>query len=75
MLPEKQANTFAEFQNSALHNDVFDSKTTILFHLAAAMAVGCCPGMEHYPGVDRKEGITDKEIGTFQPILMSLASC
>jgi len=43
MLPVKQANAFAEFQNSALHNDVFDSKTTILFHLAAAMAVGCSP--------------------------------
>ncbi len=43
MLPEKQAQAFAEFQNSTLHNKVFDSKITILFHLAAAMAVGCSP--------------------------------
>jgi alkylhydroperoxidase/carboxymuconolactone decarboxylase family protein YurZ len=74
MLPE-QAQTFADFQNSALHNEVFDSKTTILFHLAAAMAVGCSPWMEHYLGVTRKEGISDEEIGTVQSIVMSLASC
>jgi len=43
MFPKKQAQAFTEFQNSALHNEVFDSKITILFHLAAAMAVGCSP--------------------------------
>jgi hypothetical protein len=43
MLPEKQAQVFTEFQNIALHNEVFDSKIAILFHLAAAMAVGCSP--------------------------------
>ena len=43
MLPKKQAHAFAEFQKTVRENDVFDPKTTILFHLAAAMAVGCSP--------------------------------
>ncbi len=43
MLPSKQQKAFAHFQNTALFNDVLDEKTTIMIHLAAAMAVGCYP--------------------------------
>jgi hypothetical protein len=43
MLSKKQSHAFAEFQKTARENEVLDRKTTILFHLAAAMAVGCSP--------------------------------
>lgn len=43
MQPEKQERAFAHFQNSARNNGVLDTKTSIMFHLAAAMAVGCYP--------------------------------
>jgi hypothetical protein len=31
------------FYDSARHNDVLDERTTLLLHLASAMAVGCYP--------------------------------
>lgn len=43
MLPRKQERAFDEFQASARNNDVLDPNMTLLFHLAAAMAVGCYP--------------------------------
>lgn len=43
MLPKKQNKTYTEFYNSANSNDILDSKTTLMIHLAAAMALGCYP--------------------------------
>ena len=43
MLPENLEKTFTEFQNSVRNNNILDPKMTLLFHLAAAMAVGCYP--------------------------------
>jgi hypothetical protein len=34
---------FDEFYDSARHNESFDDRTTLLLHLAAAMALGCEP--------------------------------
>jgi hypothetical protein len=34
---------FNAFYESARHNDVLDERTTLLLHLASAMAVGCYP--------------------------------
>lgn len=34
---------FNAFYGSARHNDVLDERTTLLLHLASAMAVGCYP--------------------------------
>jgi len=31
------------FYDSARHNDVLDERTTVMLHLASAMAVGCYP--------------------------------
>ena len=31
------------FYDSALHNDVLDERTTLMLHLASAMALGCYP--------------------------------
>ena len=43
MLPKDQLASWAQFYDSARHNDILDEKTTILIHLAVAMSVGCYP--------------------------------
>ena len=43
MMPEKQKQAFRAFYDSARHNDILDPKTTLLIHLASAMALGCYP--------------------------------
>ena len=43
MLSKEQRRAFDEFYGTCGHNQVLDSKTTILIHLATAMAVGCYP--------------------------------
>jgi hypothetical protein len=41
MLPEKQSKAFSDFYDSARDNAILDPKTTLLIHIACAMAVGC----------------------------------
>ena len=43
MMPKKQAKAYADFYDSARHNDILDPKTTLMIHLASAMALGCYP--------------------------------
>lgn len=43
MLPERQSKAFGEFYKSARRNDILEPKTTLMLHLATAMAVGCGP--------------------------------
>ncbi len=43
MLPEQQQKAYVEFYNSARNNTILDPRTTLLLHLAAAMALGCSP--------------------------------
>jgi hypothetical protein len=43
MLPRDQDELWDGFYDSARHNDVLDERTTLMIHLAAAMAVGCYP--------------------------------
>jgi len=43
MLPKKQKAAYADFYTSARHNEILEPKTTLMIHLAAAMAVGCYP--------------------------------
>ncbi len=43
MLPKKQLKAFADFYDSARQNEILEPKTTIMIHLAAAMAIGCHP--------------------------------
>jgi len=43
MLPEKQKTAYRSFYDSARNNDILDPKTTLLIHLASAMAVACYP--------------------------------
>ena len=43
MLSEDQRKTYEDFYNSARHNKTLGPKTTLMIHLATAMAVGCYP--------------------------------
>ena len=43
MLPGKQDQAFGEFYKSARYNRILDQKTTLLIHLATAMAAACYP--------------------------------
>ena len=43
LLPEKQKNKYRQFYDSARNNDILEPKTTLMLHMATAMAVGCYP--------------------------------
>ena len=43
LLPKRQKRAYAEFYRSARHNEVLDPRTTLMVHLASALAVGCYP--------------------------------
>ena len=43
MLPADQKTAYTGFYNSARHNKILDEKTTLLIHLASAMALACYP--------------------------------
>jgi hypothetical protein len=43
MLPKNQKARFSDFYKSASQNEVLDRKTTLMIHLAAAMALACYP--------------------------------
>ena len=42
-LPAKQKRAFAEFYRAACNNEQLDARTTLMIHLAAALAIGCYP--------------------------------
>lgn len=74
MLPEKQQKKFSEFYDAARNSGILDPKTTLLLHLAAAMALGCTPCLETYLAAAGKEGITAEEIGAVQGAVMAVAA-
>jgi hypothetical protein len=43
MLSKPQSQAFRAFYDSARHNAVLDERTTLMLHLASAMAVACYP--------------------------------
>jgi len=43
MLTEDQAKAFKDFYDSAYYNKILDPKTTLMIHLASAMALSCYP--------------------------------
>lgn len=55
-------------------NTIPDSKTTLLLHLASAMAPVCSPCMEFYLGEAEKEGITAEESGAVQAVVMAVSA-
>jgi hypothetical protein len=43
MKPTSFSKTWQDFYDSARNNDVLDERTTLMLHLASAMALGCDP--------------------------------
>jgi hypothetical protein len=43
MLSKEQTKLYTDFYDSARHNKVLEPKTTLMIHLASAMALGCYP--------------------------------
>jgi hypothetical protein len=43
MLPERQKAAYEKFYAAARHNNVLDARTTLLIHIASALAFGCYP--------------------------------
>ena len=43
MLPTEQNKRYRAFYDSARRNEILEPKTTLLIHLASAMALGCAP--------------------------------
>ena len=43
MFPSKQKKAYEDFYNAARYNEILEPKTTLMIHLATAMAVGCYP--------------------------------
>jgi hypothetical protein len=43
MLPKEQKKAYSAFYDSARNNEILDPKTTLLIHMATAMAIGCYP--------------------------------
>jgi len=43
MLSKEQNDAYRTFYQSARHNPTLDPKTTLLVHVATAMAIGCYP--------------------------------
>ncbi len=43
MKPTKLSTNWQTFYDSARHNEVLDERTTLMLHLASAMALGCYP--------------------------------
>ena len=74
-MPEKLNKALDDFYDMGRNNDILEPKTTLLIHLAAAMAVGCYPWMEHYFGVAREKGLTEDEIGTVEAIVAAVSAC
>ncbi len=72
MLP-KQKEAFDAFYKSARHSGVIDNKTSLMIHLASAMAVGCIPCASYYLEQVDEAGLTDDEINAIKTIVMAVS--
>ena len=72
MLPQ-QKEAFDAFYKSARCSGVLDNKTSVMVHLAAAMAVGCYPCMQYYLEQVDDAGLTDEEISAIKTIVMAVS--
>ena len=43
MLRKKRNKTYSDFYDSVRYNKILEPKTTLMIHLAVAMAIGCDP--------------------------------
>ncbi len=73
MISNELGRKYDEFSKAVLNNDVIDPKTTTMLYLASSMAVGCYPWTNHFLGVAKEKGITEKEIGVIEAIVMAVS--
>jgi alkylhydroperoxidase/carboxymuconolactone decarboxylase family protein YurZ len=73
MLPN-QKEAFDTFYNSARHSGIIDNKTSLMIHLAAAMAVACIPCAKYYLEQVDDVGISDDEISAIKSIVMAVSA-
>lgn len=74
MLTGEPDRTFRAFYQSARRNAVFDERTTVLLHLAAAEALGCEPCMRHYLSQAGELGLGEAQLSAVQAIVMAVAA-
>jgi AhpD family alkylhydroperoxidase len=74
MIPDNLKKSFIDFHKSMISNDILDPKTTFMIELGAAMAVGCYPCMEMLTSVAADRGVSEKELGTVQAIVMAVSA-
>lgn len=74
MIPDNLKQSFIDFHKSMISNDILDPKTTFMIELGAAMAVGCYPCMEMLTSVAADKGVSEKELGTVQAIVMAVSA-
>jgi AhpD family alkylhydroperoxidase len=74
MIPDNLKKSFIDFHKSMISNDILDPKTTFMIELGAAMAVGCYPCMEMLTSVAADKGVSEKELGTVQAIVMAVSA-
>lgn len=74
MLSENQKKAFADFHKSPQLEAILGAKTAHMVKIAAAMAFGCYPCIEHLLGGAKEKGITDEEIGAVQLNVMVVSA-
>lgn len=65
---------FTQFYGAARRNEALDDETRVLLHLAASMAVGCYPCMEHYLGEAERIGLCQQKIDAAKAIVMAVSA-
>ena len=71
---DKQRKAFNQFYDSARYNKVLDDRTSLMVHLAAAMATGCYPCMRYYLDQVDQVGLSDDEISAVEAIVMAVSA-
>ena len=74
MLIKQQSEAFKQFADTMNKKGVLDEKTVYLVRMAAAIALGCYPCMEHMFGSIRENGVTEEEMGSVLAVVMFVAA-
>ena len=69
----RQKEAFDAFYKSARHSGVIDNKTSLMIHLASAMAVACIPCTRYYLEQSDDVGLTEDEIHAIKAIVMAVS--
>lgn len=73
-MSEKQRKIFAGFHKSVEAEGIIDEKTSHMIKIAAAMAFGCYPCLDHLLGVAGEKGVSRDEIGAVELHVMMVSA-